>query len=200
MLDALVRPLIDAPLNRIGPVVARAGVSANAVTVSGAVAGVGAAIAIAYGNFGLGLGLIAVSRIFDGIDGAVARTTRPTDFGGYLDIVCDYIFYAAVPLGFGLADEANLVPALVLLASFILSGTSFLAYAALAEKRGLRTRAQGEKSFYYMAGLAEGTETIATFVLACLLPDWFPVLAYAFAALCVATMIGRVLQARDQFS
>lgn len=199
MLDALVRPLIDVPLNKIGPVVARTGVSANLVTVSGAIAGVAAAIAIAFGHFGLGLGLIAVSRILDGIDGAVARTTQPTDFGGYLDIVCDYVFYAAVPLGFGLADEANLVPALVLVASFILSGTSFLAYAALAEKRGLRTRAQGEKSFYYMAGLAEGTETIATFVLACLLPGWFPVIAYAFAALCVATMVGRVLQARDQF-
>ncbi|MDR3499894.1 MAG: CDP-alcohol phosphatidyltransferase family protein [Parvibaculum sp.] len=199
MIDALIRPLIDIPLNKVGPMIARAGISANAVTVSGAVAGLAASFAIAQSDFSLGLCLVLVSRILDGLDGAVARSTQPTDFGGYLDILCDYIFYASVPLAFGLASPANLLPALILLASFILSGTSFLAYAALAEKRGLETSAQGTKSFYYMAGLAEGTETIAAFVGACLFPDWFPVIAYAFAALCLATMIGRALQARVQF-
>ena len=200
MLDSLVRPVIDPPLNRAGAIIARLGVTANAISISGAITGVAAAAAIACGGFGSGLGLVLLSRLLDGLDGAVARSTHPTDFGGYLDILCDYIFYSAIPLGFGLADPANLLPSSLLLTSFILSGTSFLAYATLAEKRGLKTSAQGAKSFYYMAGLAEGTETIAIFVLACIEPEWFPVIAYIFSALCVATMIGRLLRAREQFS
>ncbi len=200
MFDRLARSLIDAPLNKAGLLVARTGISANQLSLAGAAGGVCAAFALAGEHFMLGLTFIIASRCLDGLDGAVARATKPTDFGGYLDILCDYVFYVAVPLGFALAAPENRLPALFLVASFVLSGTSFLAYAALAEKRGLKTDAQGQKSFYYMAGLAEGSETIAAFVLFCLLPAWFGPLAYAFAALCVATIIGRVLQARTVFA
>lgn len=199
MLDALARSVIDAPLNKTGAQIARTGVSANQISLAGAAFGIGAGALIAAGHFSGGLALILVSRLLDGLDGAVARATRATDFGGYLDILCDYIFYTAIPLGFALAAPANVLPAAVLLASFILSGTSFLAYAALAEKRGLTTTAQGLKSFYYMAGLIEGTETIAAFLLFCLIPAWFPVMAYVFAALCVATMVGRIVRAKKEF-
>ncbi|MCE9649872.1 MAG: CDP-alcohol phosphatidyltransferase family protein [Parvibaculum sp.] len=199
MFDSFLRPIVDPPLNALGVAVAQTGVSANALTVSGAVAATGAAVAIAHGSFGIGLGLIALSRLCDGLDGAVARVTKPTDFGGYLDILCDYIFYAAIPVGFALADPANLLPALILLGSFILSSVSFLGYAALAEKRGLKTQAQGKKSFYYMAGLAEGFETIFVFALSCLMPGLFPVIAYAFSAMCIATALGRAIQARIAF-
>jgi phosphatidylglycerophosphate synthase len=200
MFDRFARSLIDGPLNKTGLLVARTGVSANQLSLAGAAAGLCAALAVASGYFMLGLAFIIVSRGLDGLDGAVARATKPTDFGGYLDILCDYVFYVGVPLGFALAAPENRLPALFLVASFVLSGTSFLAYAALAEKRGLKTDAQGQKSFYYMAGLAEGSETIAVFVLFCLLPEWFGLLAYAFAALCVATMVGRALQARAVFT
>lgn len=200
MFDRFARSLIDSPLNKTGLLVARTGISANQLSLAGAAAGLCAALAVASGYFMLGLAFIIVSRGLDGLDGAVARATKPTDFGGYLDILCDYVFYVGVPLGFALAAPENRLPALFLVASFVLSGTSFLAYAALAEKRGLKTDAQGQKSFYYMAGLAEGSETIAVFVLFCLLPEWFGLLAYAFAALCVATMVGRALQARAVFT
>mgnify|MGYP003653994513 CR=1 FL=1 len=201
MLDSWARSKIDPPLNRIGAVLARRGVHANHLSIAGAGAGLCAGLAIASGQFLTGLAFIILSRLLDGLDGPVARAGKGgTDFGGYLDIACDYIFYAAIPLAFGWSDEANRLPALALLASFILSGTSFLAYAVIAEKRGLTTSRQGTKSFYYMAGLAEGSETIAAFILFCLFPAWFPVLTYAFAALCALTMVGRVLMARIVFS
>lgn len=200
MLDTFVRPWIDPPLNALGRAMAPTGVSASQLTLTGMVAGLAAGAAIAFGDFGAGLCLILLSRLLDGLDGAVARATQKTDFGGYLDILCDFVFYAAVPLGFGLADPGNRVAALVLLSTFILTAVSFLAYATLAEKRGLKTQAQGEKSFYYMAGLAEGTETIVTFVLMCLRPGWFTGIAYAYAVLCVLTVIGRSLNARTQFA
>lgn len=200
MLDRHLRPLIDPPLNRLAAHLARMGVSANHLSFIGACFGLAAGLAIASGAFGLGLVLIVLSRLADGLDGPVARMTAPTDFGGYLDILCDYVFYLAVPLGFAAAAPANLWPALLLVASFVLTAVSFLAYAALAEKRGLSSMAQGRKSFYYMVGLAEGTETIAVFAAFCFWPAAFPWLACAFAALCLATVLGRLLSARAQFT
>jgi phosphatidylglycerophosphate synthase len=137
--------------------------------------------------------------LLDGLDGAVARATRLTDFGGYLDIVGDFVFYAAVPLGFGLAAQANQVPALVLLASFILTGISFLAFATIAAKHGLETQAHGRKSFFYNTGLAEGAETILVFVAMALLPQHFAVIAYGYAGLCLLTVLQRTLIAWQTF-
>ena len=192
MLDATLRPLIDPPLNAGGRWLAGRGVSANALTCVGMLLGIAAGAAIALGQFGAGCALIVMNRLLDGLDGAVARTRGKTDFGGYLDIYADFVFYAAVPAGFALADPRNALPAAMLLASFLLAGISFLGYAVVAERRRMMTSAQGEKSFYYMAGLAEGTETIAVFVLATLAPAWFPVLALGYAALCVVTGFARL--------
>ncbi len=199
MLDSVLRPLIDPPLNRAARVIARSGISANSLTIAGAAVAIGAAAAIAAERYGLALALIILNRLLDGLDGPLARIRGSTDFGGYLDIVCDFLFYAAIPLAFGLADSHNLLPALVLLASFLGAGTSFLAYAIIAAKRGIETRAQGAKSFYFAAGLAEGTETIIAFVLACLWPRWFAQIAYGYAALCALTVLGRIATARRHF-
>jgi phosphatidylglycerophosphate synthase len=200
MLDAMVRPWIDPPLRAAARGLVAAGVEAHIVTLVGAAFGIAAAAMIAVGQPLWGLVFIALSRVADGLDGPVARAAGgASDFGGYLDTVADFVFYAAIPLGFGIADPANAVPAMVLLASFLLSGSSFLAFATLAAKRGLSTEARGRKSFYYAGGLAEGTETIAAFTLACLVPSWFTVIAYVFAALCLITAIGRTMQARDIF-
>lgn len=199
MLDSKIRPLIDPPLNAIGKGLARAGVSANQVTLAGAVFGIAAGVAIGYQHYLLGLGLVLVSRILDGLDGAIARAAKQTDFGGYLDIVCDFAFYVAVPLGFGFAVPANLPFAMILIASFTLTGISFLAYAILAAKTGRETEAHGKKSFFYNTGLAEGTETITAFVLMCLLPQYFAVIAGGYAALCVITVIQRTIAAKMDF-
>lgn len=199
MFDARLRPLIDPPLNVIGHRLASWGVSANLVTLGGLLLGLCAGVAIWQHQIGLGLALILGSRLLDGLDGAVARATQLTDFGGYFDIVADFGFYVAVPLGFGFADAANLPLALVLVASFTLTGTSFLSFAVLAAKRGLETSAHGQKSFFYNTGLAEGAETIIAFVLMCLLPNAFPVIAVIYAGLCVLTVIQRSIAAYVEF-
>lgn len=201
MFDALLRKRIDPPLDAIGRRLARQGVSADAVTLAGLVLGLGAAAAIAGGHPGWGLGLIALSRLADGLDGAVARATRPTDFGGYFDITADFLFYGAVPLGFVIHDPgANAIAGAVLLLSFYVNGASFLGFAILAEKRRLATRAQGIKTLYYSAGLLEGAETIGLFVILCLWPAGFARCAAIFAALCFLTAAGRVARARRIFA
>ena len=177
MFDARLRPLIDPMLNRIGQVLAGAGITANGLTFTGLALGFGGAVAIALGHLGWGLALICANRLLDGLDGAVARVRGPSDLGGYFDIVADFAFYVSIPLSFGLLAPANTLPALVLVASFVLTGVSFLAFAVIAAKRGAETQAHGKKSFFYSTGLAEGAETIAVFIAMCLAPAWFGAIA-----------------------
>lgn len=200
MFDAKLRPLIDPPLNAAGRRLAALGISADVVTLTGMMLGLAAGAALADGGFALALALIIANRLLDGLDGAVARARGLTDFGGYLDIVADFIFYVSVPLGFALADPANALPAALLLASFTLTGISFLAFATIAAKRGIETAAHGRKSFFYNTGLAEGAETIAVFIAMCLWPDWFATIAYGYAVLCLLTVIQRSFAARAAFT
>lgn len=196
MLDGVMRRLLDPALDRIGAGLARAGVGADGVTLAGLALGLLCAASAAFGWDGPALALLAASRLADGLDGAVARASRITDRGGYLDIVADFIFYGSVPLAFALRDPAAFaLPAAVLLAAFYANGASFLAFSALAAKRGMTTRTRGLKSLYFTTGLAEGTETIAFFALFLALPAWFGPLAYAFAALCLVTCLSRILLA-----
>ena len=193
MFDRRAQALLRPVLNAIARGLVRAGISADALTWLGFAIGIAAALAIAWQAFVVGLVLLLVSRLLDGLDGSVARLTQPTDAGGFLDIALDFLFYAAIPLGFAVADPTtNALPAAVLLASFIGTGSSFLAFAALAEKRGLTDTALPGKSFYFLGGLTEATETIAVFAAMCLWPEHFAVLAYGFAALCVITTAMRV--------
>lgn len=200
MFDAKLRPLIDPPLDRAGVLLAGWGISANAVTLAGLATGLAGAAAITQHAYLPALVLILFGRILDGLDGAVARATRPSDFGGYLDIVADFAFYVAVPLAFGVAMPDAMPAAALLIASFTLTGISFLAYAVMAAKHGRETEAHGKKSFFYNSGLAEGTETIVAFTLMCLLPSAFVTIAIIYAALCIATVGQRSWAAFREFS
>ena len=202
MLDPVLRPIIDPPLLRAGRVMARLGVTPNGVTVFGFIIGMAAVPALAFENYWLALCLILGNRLADGLDGAVARS-RPeggSDYGGYLDIVLDFIFYAAVPFGFLLGDPARAVPAAFLMVSFAGTGSSFLTYAILAAKRGTTTELRGRKAFYYLGGLTEGTETIAAFALMCVFPGAFAWIAWIFGAACWLTTGTRIWAARAAFS
>ena len=194
MLDRLaivvLKPALDAGAERL----LRVGATADAVTLAGLGLGLAAAASSALGATRAGCALILVSRLADGLDGAIARRTRATDRGAFLDIACDFLFYAAIPLAFAVLDPArNALPAAVLLAAFIGTGTSFLAFAVLAERRGLASTAFPDKGFYYLGGLTEATETLLCFLAMCLFPAWFPVLALGFAALCGITLVTRLV-------
>ena len=201
MLDAAARRLIDPALDRAGTWLAAAGWTANRVTLAGLALGLASAALIATGATWVALAVLLAGRVFDGLDGAVARATRRTDYGGYLDITCDFLFYGAVPVGFVLLDPAANGPAgAFLLMSFYFNGASFLGYAILAERHGLETRAQGIKSLYYSNGLLEGTETILFFCLICLVPQAFAPLAWVFGLACIATATLRLYGASRQFN
>lgn len=200
MLDGAMRKLIDPPMDRLGRAIAKTGLAADTVSLIGLGIGLAAAAAIAFGLYLPALLLILVSRIADGLDGAIARATEATDFGGFLDITADFLFYGTIPLAFIMAvPGANGVAGGFLLASFYFNGATFLGYAILAERRKLSTASRGSKSLYFTGGLLEGTETIGFFCLLCLLPALFAPLAYAFGALCYVTGTSRMLLAWQVF-
>lgn len=193
MLDKAIQHALKPLMTRAARSLVRLGLGADTISLAGFAIGMGSAAAIAAQHYLSGLVLLLLSRLMDGLDGAVARATTPTDRGGFLDITLDFLFYAAIPLAFALADPpANALPAAVLLAAFIGTGSSFLAFAAVAEKRRLQSLAFPDKSFYFLGGLTEATETILAFTAMCLWPQWFAQIAYSFAGLCGITAVLRI--------
>jgi phosphatidylglycerophosphate synthase len=200
MFDGALRTAINPVIDQLALRLVKAGATANGTTLTGFALALLAFAAIAIGWLWLGLGLILLSRLCDGLDGAIAKQTRASDFGGYLDIVLDFAFYGLIPLAFAILDPAaNAIAAGVLLLSFYVNGASFLAYAIIAEKRKLTTNSRGKKSFFFTTGLAEAGETLAVFAAFCLVPNWFATIAYIFAAICFGTAFARILQAKTAF-
>lgn len=192
MIDAHLLPIQRALLRPFAEILVRAGVRADSISLAGFGLGLAAVAAIAAGYSLAGLVLILVNRLFDGLDGAVARIAGPTDRGAFLDVALDFVFYALVPLGFALADPvANGLPAAALIAAFVGTGSSFLAFAVIAAKQGRSAADYPGKGIHYIGGLTEGFETIAVFAFMCILPGYFPVLAYGFAAACAVTTVLR---------
>lgn len=192
MIDAKVLPLLHRVYARPARALVARGVTADMLTLGGFALGVLALPALAMGWCGLALVLILLNRMADGLDGAVARVNGPTDRGAFLDIALDFKFYALVPLGFALLDPTrNALAAAALIAAFIGTGSSFLAFASVAAKRGLTSEQYPRKGIYYLGGLTEGTETITVFVAMCLWPQAFWWLAWAYAAACLLTTVLR---------
>lgn len=185
----LVKPALDHAAERL----AARGVTADQVTLAGFALGMLAALLVASGHSLLAILPLLANRVLDGIDGALARLSASSERGAFLDISLDFVFYAAIPLAFALVDPGmNALAAAVLLAAFVVTGTSFLAFAVLAEKRGLKSTDYPSKAFYYLGGLTEGTETIACFLAMCLFPAHFTGLAYFYAMLCALTAAMRL--------
>ena len=193
MLDRLAVGLLRPSLTRAARGLAGLGVHADHVTLLGFGIGMAAAGAIVAHQFLFGLVLLLLSRLCDGLDGALARLTAATDRGAYLDITLDFLFYAAIPLAFAWVDPAaNALAAAVLLTAFIGTATTFLAFSVMAAQRGLKSDVYPTKGIYYLGGLTEATETLACFAAMCLWPSYFPQLASAFAALCALTIVMRL--------
>ena len=191
MLDHRINKIIHPIMNGLANYIPRQ-ISANTITFAGLVFGIMVLPLLWFELYNTAMTVILVNRFFDGLDGAVARKFGPTNLGGYLDITCDFIFYSVVIMGFALASpENNSLAAAFLIFSFIGTGSSFLAFAAAAEKQGISSDTHGLKTFYYLGGLTEGTETILFFVIICIYPEFFPVLAVVFGGICWITVLGR---------
>ncbi len=193
MLDRWTQEWIKPGLKKTAEMVDKTKITPNQISFMGFLIGILAVPALWMEMYPVALAIILINRIFDGLDGTIARMRGPTDAGGFLDITLDFIFYSAVIWGFALArPEQNGLAAATLIFSFVGTGTSFLAFAIMAAKNDIENIHYPQKSLHYLGGLTEGTETIFFYVLICLFPNHFPVMAYTFAALCWLTTILRI--------
>jgi phosphatidylglycerophosphate synthase len=200
MLDSRVRRLIDKPLNLIGVQLDIIGITANSMTVFGFFCGIFSILSIANDNLSYGLFFLCLNRLADGLDGAVARASKLSDFGGFLDIVSDFIIYSGVIFAFAFRDPSQALYSTFLIFSFIGPIASFLAYAIIAAKKDINTEKRGKKSFYYLGGICEGTETAFILILICLVPSIFAEVCIVYGILCWITTAGRVYAAWSDFS
>ena len=199
MFDTKIRSLTDPIIDWVSRPLIHTKISANNLTVIGFFIGICAVPALVWQEYTLALVLIVTNRVFDGLDGIHARRTSPSQFGGYLDIVLDFLFYSAVVFGFALADSANTLAAAWLIFSFVGTGTSFLAYAIVAEKLCISQAVNQKKWLHYLGGLTEGAETIILFIFICLFHYWFQYAAWIFGAMCWVTTVYRIYIARLHF-
>lgn len=200
MLDRMALKLFRPLVERSAQNLAARGLTADQASFIGFAFGMLAALLIALGEPLAAILPLLANRALDGVDGALARLTQATERGAFLDISLDFVFYGAVPLAFALAaPQDNALAAAVLLAAFLGTGTSFLAFAIIAEKRGLRSTAYPNKSFYYLGGLTEGTETVLCFLAMCLWPQHFATIAHVYAAMCAVTVVTRLIAGWKMF-
>lgn len=200
MLDPYVRPFIDPPLDFMGKKFFSYGISPNSITFVGFIFGILSMILIACEHYNTAILFILMNRFSDGLDGAVARHQSLSEFGGFLDIVCDFIIYSGIVFAFGIANPDNLFYIAFLLFSFIGPISSFLAYAIIAAKKQINTTRRGKKSFYYLGGICEGTETFATLILLCIFPHNVNLICLVYGILCWLTTFGRIYRAWNDFS
>lgn len=184
MFDILLRPLKDTLLDPVARALGRL-FSPNAITLISLIIGAASAAAVIHGLLGTGLVLWLLNRITDGLDGAVARVTnRSSALGGYIDIMADFIIYAAIPIAFAFhfSAESAAIAAAVLLASFYINAGAWMYLSALLEKRG-RASSREVTSITMPEGLIGGTETVIFFTLFFLLPQFLVFLFYLMAVL-----------------
>ena len=196
MFDRHLQKLTQKPLSFFAKIILKY-ISANQITIIGFIFGLMMCLFIYLELFFLAIFFLILNRICDGLDGVMARLTVPTYMGAYLDIVLDFIFYSAFILIFGLLDTNNIIISCLLLFSYICTGTTFLAQAIIQPKLDLVQKDESididiPKSFYYSAGLIEGTETILFMILCLLFPNLYFFFGLIFAILCLLTALSRI--------
>ncbi len=191
MLDARARRVLSPALGAVGARLADVGVPSLALTAAGWVVGVAACLEVVAHAWLWALALWLVNRLLDGLDGPVARRRGATDLGGFLDIVADFSIYAGFLVAVAVAVPDARLACVALLTAYYISGTAFLALSSLIERR--RGGGGDGRSLRFIGGLAEGTETVAVYILFCLFPTHAAVIAWAFTAAVAITAAQRVI-------
>ena len=193
MLDTAIRARLAPGLDRAAAALDARGVSPGSVTAVGLAVGVGACVAAALAVWPLALALWLANRALDGLDGPLARRRGPTDLGGMLDFLADFVVYGGFVLAVAIAEPDARVACCALLVAYLLNNIALLSFASLIEKR--RLGLGDERSLRFTASLTEGTETIVAYCAFCLLPESAEVVAWTFTAMVLVSVAQRVVQA-----
>lgn len=203
MLDAPLRRIIDLPLTVLARLIDRPWITPDRITVAGLVLGMASAAGAALTWWWPALVLWLLSRLLDGLDGALARVRRaqqdafgePSEAGGFLDITCDFVVYGAtvfgVAVGASTAFDAPWWPFALVLLSYYVNGAAFLAFSSIAERTGKRI--DDGRSLSFLGRLAEGAETIVVHSLWLIVPMFAWQIAVLWAAFVALSAIQRIV-------
>lgn len=200
MLDSILaaNPTIRRIQSASARILYSIGVTADAATMAAAIIGVVAGVTFAIGHVGLGILLLTISAALDALDGTIAREFggASTPFGGVMDLSFDRVVEAAVIIGIVWQHRDLDFYALLLVASWYVNITVFLAVGAAMERTG-------PKLIDYPPGILERTEALIFFAVLALVESTHylafmgPVLCLAMTALEIVTGAQRFLFGRS---
>ena len=191
MFDERVRQLLPRVAGPAARLLARAGVTPNAVTVMACGASLIAAALVATGFPRAGIAVWLASRLGDGLDGILARETgRATAFGGYLDMTLDMTVYSAMAVGFAVAHPERGIVWSIILAGYALAITMTLALSNAGAAAGRRV-SDTDRTFQFTTGMAEAGETTVMYVLWVVFPGELGWLAWVWVAMVFGTVLQR---------
>lgn len=199
MLDEPLRKWVDPLYTKAADALAWRDIRPSRVIIAGFLLSIAAFPAIVFGHYIVALVLIASGRSVDGLGGAVRRQTRATDLDDFLDISLEYIYCAATPFAFALADPSRALAACFFVFAFTVSAATFLAYSKFATKRGIDVKVGGVKGVSHLAGLTDGAEAFIAFTIVCIHPEWFGIVAYVFGIICFVSAGFRFAAAFSDF-
>ena len=197
MFDKQLQIILQKPLKYISKKLIQY-ISANKISLVGFLFGILMCISIVINLFNLSIVFLILNRLLDGIDGSLARLSHPTPLGSFIDIVFDFLIYSGFVLSFGIFNENNLLVCSLLLFSYIGTGTTFLARAAIEKKfffYGQKINYDSKninKGLFYTSGLVEGTETIIFMLLCLFAPNYFNLFGSLFFFFCLITVVSRI--------
>ncbi|MGZ0712763.1 CDP-alcohol phosphatidyltransferase family protein (plasmid) [Coraliomargarita sp. W4R53] len=201
MIDSQLRGALQRPLEWGARTIDVSWVTPNRLTLVGMILGLSSAALAAFELWIPALVVWLLSRVFDGLDGALARRRSQhgpkSEVGGFLDIVADFVAYGAtvvgVAIGAAAGYDAPWWPFLLVLFAYYLNGTTFLAFSSIAERTSRRI--DDGRSLSFLGKIAEGAETIFVHSLWLIMP-WFAwQIALVWALVVFASAVQRVVLA-----
>jgi phosphatidylglycerophosphate synthase len=195
MLDEELRegakPLYKLPAR----ILAERGVTGNALTATSLGIGALCLVAIAFGLNIVALVLWFLNRLFDGLDGEVARLRgESSEFGAFVDIVADFFVYGGFLVALAVQHPDARLALVALFFAYYLNGTVFLALSGILER--LKRERLTERGLHFRRSLTEGFETILAGTLFLLLPDHVSIIAWTFAAMVFISAVQRLWDGR----
>lgn len=193
MFDEKLRPLKEKLLNPVSRTLGRV-ISPNQMSLFSLLLGAISIYFIYRAEYINGLIFWTLNRITDGLDGTIARVTgRQSDFGGYLDIMIDFLIYSSIPIVFVISRGRINIELLVLsimLGVYYCNAASWMYLSSILEKRGSYNKLT---SINMPLGVVEGFETIIIYTLFYILPQRILLLFIIMSCLTLLGTIQRVI-------
>lgn len=202
MIDAQLRRVLTAPLDRMATWLDLRWITPDRLTGLNLVLGLTSATFAAVQWWIPALIAWLLCRLADGLDGPLARrrirrnpAAVESGRGGFLDVAADFVVYGATVIGVAVGVttgyDAPWLPFLVVLFAYYINGSVLLAFSSIAEKQGRQL--DDERSFSFLAGLAEGAETVLVHSLWLLFPMVAWQIAWVWAIVVLISATQRII-------